>query len=302
MPASFLCLPWKTLYLISFFATLILVKLPTWFVWYLVPSHRPHHTWTIKWALIVRTIRELWTLEADVDDEKQDPDEEVPDSKLTDDAKFVREGEGQSGSWRSFCVEIYRVAEMTSVQPTGIAGYRLLRKNYGWTGLFCTYSEVGTADPSNTISNLTGGLLEHMQTVERTFAVDYRSTASAPNPPANPFPAAALDALAGYRYLVHDAGFAPENIVVAGDSASGNLALALVAARRTVRQVRGLSLDCKPETRLFAALLETVVARADGARVVQDIPSDPGHDFLVLTWHNPERMEVLNPVRWIDMA
>ena len=62
----------------------------------------------------------------------------------------------------------------------------------------------------------------------RTFAVDYRLTASAPRPPTNPFPAAVLDALAGYRYLVQVAGFAPENIIIAGDSAGGNLAFALV--------------------------------------------------------------------------
>ena len=91
-----------------------------------------------------------------------------------------------------------------------------------------TLAQVGTANPSDTTANLTRGLLEYMHTVERSFAVDYRLTSSAPNPPANPFPAAVLDALAGYRYLVHDAGFAPENIIVAGDSAGGGLALALM--------------------------------------------------------------------------
>ena len=69
--------------------------------------------------------------------------------------------------------------------------------------------------------------MEHSQSLQRTFAVDYRLTASAPNPPENPFPAALLDTLAAYRYLVQDAGFAPENIIVAGDSAGGNLAVTL---------------------------------------------------------------------------
>ncbi len=122
--------PWKTLYLIWFFATLILVKLPAWFIWYLVPSHRPRRSWTIKRALIVRTIRELWTLEVDIDDEKRDPSEEVPDSELTD-AKFV---------WvdgipdKLFCGEVHRIADITNVRPTRIAGYWLFQKNYDWTG------------------------------------------------------------------------------------------------------------------------------------------------------------------------
>jgi len=41
-----------------------------------------------------------------------------------------------------------------------------------------------------------------------------------------PFPAALLDALAGYLYLVK-LGFSEENIILVGDSAGGNLALAL---------------------------------------------------------------------------
>ncbi|TFK89326.1 alpha/beta-hydrolase [Polyporus arcularius HHB13444] len=388
--------PWKTLYLIWFFATLILVKLPAWFIWYLVPSHRPRRSWTIKRALIVRTIRELWTLEVDIDDEKRDPSEEVPDSELTD-AKFV---------WvdgipdKLFRGEVHRIADITNVHPTRIAGYWLFQKNYDWIGLRAKLGEktilhlhggafyVGTANPSDTTANFTRGLLEHMHTIQRTFAVDYRLTASAPKPPANPFPAALLDALAGYRYLVHDAGFAPENIIVAGDSAGGNLALALVrhlienptpslpppgriltasawldlsSSRRgpgssavlnapsdifderpgelfakyavvsllgpmgfevaqTHRYLSPVSLACKPETGLFAGFPETYVVaggaerllddstalvermRADGVIVIQDIPPDAVHDFLVFTWHDSERTEVLKRLsRWVDM-
>ncbi len=47
-------------------------------------------------------------------------------------------------------------------------------------------------------------------------------------PRENPFPAALLDALAGYAYLIDEVGFEPADIIVVGDSAGGNLALALV--------------------------------------------------------------------------
>ena len=85
--------------------------------------------------------------------------------------------------------------------------------------------QYGTAHPSDWTANISRGLLEHSKTLERTLSVDYRLTAS--DPPANPFPAAIVDALAAYRYLVQDCGFEPKNIILVGDSAGGNLALAL---------------------------------------------------------------------------
>lgn len=57
------------------------------------------------------------------------------------------------------------------------------------------------------------------------FALDYRLA------PESPFPAAVEDAVNGYRWLLSQ-GFAPERIVIAGDSAGGGLTMAtLVAAR-----------------------------------------------------------------------
>jgi monoterpene epsilon-lactone hydrolase len=57
----------------------------------------------------------------------------------------------------------------------------------------------------------------------RLFALDYRLA------PEHPFPAALEDALAAYRALIA-AGALPSHIVVAGDSAGGGLALALLLA------------------------------------------------------------------------
>ena len=59
----------------------------------------------------------------------------------------------------------------------------------------------------------------------RTFALDYRLI------PEQPFPAQLEDALAAYRWLL-ETGTAPERLVVAGDSAGGNLSLALLLALR----------------------------------------------------------------------
>jgi len=59
------------------------------------------------------------------------------------------------------------------------------------------------------------------------LAVEYRLSSTHPLPEQHPFPAALLDALAGYIHLVDVMGYDPSNIIVAGDSAGGNLALAL---------------------------------------------------------------------------
>lgn len=86
---------------------------------------------------------------------------------------------------------------------------------------------MGTAHPSNsTNKTLWTGLLQHTKPT-RLFALSYRLSSTSPFPSLNPFPAALIDAIAGYRYLVQDVGFDPGNIIVSGDSAGGNLAYAL---------------------------------------------------------------------------
>jgi acetyl esterase/lipase len=59
----------------------------------------------------------------------------------------------------------------------------------------------------------------------RALAVDYRLA------PEHPFPAALEDCVAAYRWLL-DTGIPPEEVVIAGDSAGGNLTLATLIALR----------------------------------------------------------------------
>ncbi|MCA9715741.1 MAG: alpha/beta hydrolase [Myxococcales bacterium] len=60
----------------------------------------------------------------------------------------------------------------------------------------------------------------------RTFALDYRLA------PEHPKPAALEDALAAYHWLIEQQGVAPEQLVLAGDSAGGNLVLVTLLALR----------------------------------------------------------------------
>ena len=59
----------------------------------------------------------------------------------------------------------------------------------------------------------------------RALAIDYRLA------PEHPFPAGLQDAMAAYRWLLEQ-GFAPEKIVIGGDSAGGGLTLAALVSLR----------------------------------------------------------------------
>lgn len=75
----------------------------------------------------------------------------------------------------------------------------------------------------NTHRSLVGTLAKRCQL--NALTINYRKA------PDYPFPGALDDALLAYRSLLKK-GFAPQNIVVAGDSAGGGLALALLIALR----------------------------------------------------------------------
>ena len=98
-----------------------------------------------------------------------------------------------------------------------------------------------TAHPDGAASLILKDFLQNSSSpsIRRTFAVEYRL--SSPGEPGKgsifPFPAALLDALAGYLYLVK-VGFSEENIVLVGDSAGGNLALALTRYLLTNKEQR----------------------------------------------------------------
>ncbi|KAG6378164.1 Alpha/Beta hydrolase protein [Boletus reticuloceps] len=84
-----------------------------------------------------------------------------------------------------------------------------------------------SAHPNDMTSNITRALVELDDSAPHALSLEYRLSATVPLPDQNPFPAALLDALAGYNYLVDVMGYSPSNIVLVGDSAGGNLALAL---------------------------------------------------------------------------
>lgn len=106
-------------------------------------------------------------------------------------------------------------------------------------GVAAEWTATPTAAPSRVMMFLHGGgyvsgsIASHRHMIAqagreagtRTLALDYRLA------PEHPFPAALEDALAGYRFLLSQ-GFRPENIVIAGESAGGGLAIATLVSLR----------------------------------------------------------------------
>lgn len=81
-----------------------------------------------------------------------------------------------------------------------------------------------------------GGYIGPMKNVYRTFAVRYSKLLQGGDvltidyrvAPKYPYPAALQDAAEAYLWLLQEKGYAPDKILLAGDSAGGGLALALM--------------------------------------------------------------------------
>lgn len=85
----------------------------------------------------------------------------------------------------------------------------------------------GSAHPHELHGTVIRDLVNSYSSFNRALAIEYRLTSGHLNNFTNSFPAAILDALAGYSHLITECGFSPEDIVIGGDSAGGNLVLAL---------------------------------------------------------------------------
>lgn len=75
---------------------------------------------------------------------------------------------------------------------------------------------------------MTRQMLAHSEGYTRAFQIEYRLSQAAPFAPQGAFPAAIIDAITGYNYLVNVLGFKPSNILLSGESAGANCAIALV--------------------------------------------------------------------------
>jgi acetyl esterase/lipase len=90
----------------------------------------------------------------------------------------------------------------------------------------------------------------------RALAVDYRLA------PEHPFPAALEDCLTAYRWLLRN-GAAPHQVVIAGDSAGGNLALTTMLALRDAGEPLPAAAVCISPATDLACTGESFITRKD---------------------------------------
>ncbi|KAI6096885.1 Alpha/Beta hydrolase protein [Pisolithus thermaeus] len=227
--------PWKGLYLAFEVLVTSFVRLPVWAVTYAFPSALPRPTWSWRHAMAVALLRRVTTTAALVGGFGP-----VPDHRAVTPAKDA-EGVWIDGVPYLITAELKIWSTLSDVEPIRIPGYWFGRK-----GISCMPSSpvqsgekvfiffhgggytVECAHPVGGLANIVRALIELNSHTPRALAVEYRLSSTHPLPDRHPFPTALLDALAGYNYLVKVVGYNPRDIVVAGDSAGGNLALALV--------------------------------------------------------------------------
>jgi acetyl esterase/lipase len=166
-------------------------------------------------------------------------------SKATPTHIAIVPGRGVKGCWvdpvpNLIFGEILDFARVAGVTAVRIPGYWMEKSaldipigahpSPGEKVIYCLHGggyALCSAHPDDPSAEIARGLLQYCPSVLRTFSIEYRLSVGQPYTPQNPFPAALVDALAGYNYLVNVVGFMPTDIIIEGDSAGGNLALAL---------------------------------------------------------------------------
>lgn len=169
-----------------------------------------------------------------------------------------------------------------------------------------------SAHPRSLISVMPRSLVELTDDAPYALAVEYRLSSAYPFPEEHPFPAALIDALAGYNFLVNTMGYNPSDIIVAGDSAGGNLAIALT--RYLVENYEGTEVSllgppghllvCSPVTDMSSShVVPGSSALTNDKDIICDFYTDPHHPpYRILAYVGPFGIGIASRNRFISPA
>ncbi|KZS98123.1 alpha/beta-hydrolase [Sistotremastrum niveocremeum HHB9708] len=229
--------PIRSLWIIYSLLFLIFLKLPYWLIISVPRSGRLCREWTYGRSMHVRIVKWAIKLSDRTGELLFSPDHRAIPTNLPPHVQGVWvEGipdhliVGQIKDW----------AELADIRPMRIPGYWYQRPGDAVIGgparrgekialnlhggAYITFS----AHPNDISQNITRGILSECPSINRIFSLEYRLSSTAPYKAEFPFPAAVLDALSGYYYLIETVGVSPDDLVIIGDSAGANLALALI--------------------------------------------------------------------------
>ncbi|KAJ3808481.1 Alpha/Beta hydrolase protein [Lentinula aff. lateritia] len=226
--------PFKGLYLTYELFSTVFLRVPAWILTAIPKPWRPRARWSIGRSVKLKLTRHMVAITKRVGPLRQRPN-----------YLAITPGLDVNGVWIPPIPELIKDelelwAKVSRVSSIQIPGYWQHKKGSTidvaappMPGEKVVYALHGggytalSAHPSDPTAAIARGLLQHVDSVHRVFSCEYRLSSGDGLEAQNPFPAALLDALAGYVYLVKTVGLDPLDIIVEGDSAGGNLALAL---------------------------------------------------------------------------
>ncbi|KAJ3796265.1 Alpha/Beta hydrolase protein [Lentinula aff. detonsa] len=226
--------PFKGLYLTYQLFSTVFFRVPIWILTSIPKSWRPRAHWTMSKSVKLKVTRHMIGITI-----KTGPLKKLPNHLA------ITEGSDVIGIWIPPIPELIKdeleiwanISRVTSIRIPGywqykkrptvdvvafpVPGEKIVYSLHG--GAYVTFS-AHRSDPTAVIGR---SLLHHVDSVHGVFSCEYRLSSGEGMEAQNSFPAALIDALAGYVYLVNTVKVDPSDIIVEGDSAGGNLALAL---------------------------------------------------------------------------
>ncbi|KAI3541490.1 alpha/beta hydrolase fold-3 domain-containing protein [Colletotrichum filicis] len=199
--------------------------LPIWAIKALIPSCRPHPKWGFKQALMARLTRSIVNLYSNVGITE------------THTLKPGKEGD-RFQTADPFPSDLYLgpLASNSDVKPTTVGGTWFPAKpdvEKGFEGNVVLQIHGGAfvlGDGRTGYCGFMANTLIEKAGAGAVFAPQYRLSGygSGSEAAANPFPAALQDVLTSYLHLTRTLNIPPNRIVLCGDSAGGNLVIALL--------------------------------------------------------------------------
>ncbi|KAJ6561049.1 alpha/beta-hydrolase [Mycena vulgaris] len=226
--------PLTALYISYSVISILIIRLPVWIVLSVFPSLRPRRSWPMGRTIAVHGLQAVVAAMYRIG---FSPPKDPEAFKSQPGFAWV---EGISSDM--VVGDVADAAKLNKVSPATICGYWSGKTGPdGQHGQAASVGEKvlyilhggghvsGSANPKLDSAPVTAPILDKANgLISRAFAADFRLCSALPFQPTNPFPANLLDAIAGYKYLIDDIGFDAKNIIVAGVSSGGHLALDLV--------------------------------------------------------------------------
>ncbi|KAH7308949.1 alpha/beta hydrolase fold-3 domain-containing protein [Stachybotrys elegans] len=202
------------------YASTVIIRLPLWISTALVPSLRPHPAWSAKQALLNNVAYAVTDVKSRIgitDKLSLEPGKEGPRFQVVQPAAAT----------------LYRgplKSEAVKPEPVGATWFpRAPAEDVDMASkMVMLYIHGGAFVDGNGREEYAGYGARNMVVrsgMDFVMSVQYRLSGWSG---LCPFPAAMQDALTAYLFLVREAGVAPSNIVLCGDSAGGNLAIAVL--------------------------------------------------------------------------